>query len=101
MKTRSDESILNGYLDDGKLRTIPSKVKRKLIVFRWLSEMFEPDRLYDESEVNRTLQKVHEDCATLRRDLCDYGFMERRDGTYWRTPSDEVKSFPAEDQGCT
>lgn len=84
MRTRSDDEILGGYLQDGKLRTIPSKVKRKLIVFRWLAEMFVPDTMYDEIEVNRILQSVHEDYATLRRDLCDYGFMARREGKYWR-----------------
>jgi hypothetical protein len=85
MRPRSDEAILSGYIRDGKLRTIPSKRSRKLIVFAWLTEKFELERRYSEMEVNDLLREAHEDYATLRRDLCDFGFMQRRDGEYWRT----------------
>jgi hypothetical protein len=94
MRTRSDEEILRGYLLEGRLRTIPSKVKRKLVVFNWIAQMFAPETLYDESEVNRVLLLVHEDFATLRRDLCDYGFMGRGDGKYWRIVNAQPSGEP-------
>jgi hypothetical protein len=90
MKPRSDEAILNGYLADGHLRVIPSKRSRKIIVFRWLADKFIAGRRYSEIEVNETLRAVHEDYATLRRDLCDYGFMERHGGEYWRIDQPET-----------
>jgi len=84
VKARSDDEILARYLQDGRLKTIPSKLSRKLIVLRWLSEMFAEGSRYEEKEVNAILGRVHPDYATLRRDLCDYEFMDRRDGVYWR-----------------
>lgn len=50
----------------------------------FLADRFEPDRLYDEDEVNAILAGDAPDPATLRRLLVDFGFLGRRAGTYWR-----------------
>jgi hypothetical protein len=50
----------------------------------FLAERFEPDRLYDEREVNAILADDAPDPATLRRLLVDHGFLGRRNGAYWR-----------------
>ncbi len=50
----------------------------------FLVERFEPDRLYDEHEVNAILADDAPDPATLRRLLVDHGFLGRRNGAYWR-----------------
>ena len=84
---RTDEQILAGYLDGERLKTIPSKLSKKLVVLRWLSERFEPGVIYDEPQVNAIIREVHEDFATLRRDLYDYYLLDRKDGRYWRRES--------------
>ncbi|MDP9356578.1 MAG: DUF2087 domain-containing protein, partial [Chloroflexota bacterium] len=48
---------------------------------------FEPGREYPEKEVNAILRSAHEDVATLRRDLVDFGFMVRANGIYRVTPT--------------
>ena len=51
----------------------------------FLAERFEPDRLYDEHEVNAILADDAPDPATLRRLLVDHGHLGRRNGgAYWR-----------------
>ena len=50
----------------------------------FLADRFEPDRLYDEREVNAILAEDAPDPATLRRLLVDHGFLARRNGAYWR-----------------
>jgi hypothetical protein len=50
----------------------------------FLAERFEPDRLYDEAEINAILAEDAPDPATLRRLLVDHGFLGRRNGAYWR-----------------
>ena len=45
---------------------------------------FEPGEIYPERAVNLTIGKVHADFAALRRYLVDDGFLERREGFYWR-----------------
>jgi hypothetical protein len=81
-----DERVLANFLtEDGRLRTIPSKYSKLLVVLDHLAQEFEPGRTYPESEVNETLQRFHPDYAALRRHLVENGFMTREDNRYWRS----------------
>ena len=86
-----DKKVLRDYTREGRLTKIPSKQKKLLAVLRWLVGYFEPDCTYTEREVNDIIAQVHDDYATLRRDLVDFGFLrrERGGGQYWLTPEDE------------
>jgi biotin operon repressor len=79
-----DEKTLQAFVRDGKLVSIPVKAAKLQIVLGWLVELFEPECRYPEAEVNAVINQVHEDHATLRRLLVDYGLMERAGGIYWR-----------------
>ena len=46
---------------------------------------FAPGRDYSEDEVNRILQNLHSDHATLRRYLVDAGLLRRDRGVYRRS----------------
>ena len=51
-----DERVLYHFLtDDGRLRTIPAKHAKLLVVLDHLSQSFEPGRTYPEAEVNDIL----------------------------------------------
>ncbi|MGB8648755.1 MAG: metalloregulator ArsR/SmtB family transcription factor [Anaerolineae bacterium] len=78
------KKVLKDYLVRGKLRNIPSQLKKRQVILRWLVDKFEAGRHYPEKQVNEILKQVHEDCATLRRELVDYKYMARKDGQYWR-----------------
>jgi len=80
----SDEenSVLRAFFDGPRLRQIPASRKKRVIVLRRLLERFDRDRSYPESEVNEMLRVAHDDVATLRRELVDYGFMVRDRGIY-------------------
>lgn len=56
-------------------------------MLKFLAERFAPGQLYAEKEVNETLRELHPDYASLRRYLVDEGFMDRRQGRYWRAGS--------------
>lgn len=70
---------------DGRLASIPTKLIKRLVVLDFLAQDFEIGRTYPEAEVNATLKRHHDDHAALRRYLVEEGFMERRDGQYWRS----------------
>lgn len=75
-----DEKVLNTYFTSEnplKLKSFPSKEKRKIVVLRKILTMFNVDRKYSEKEVNEILKDIEPDFATLRRYLIEYGFMER------------------------
>ena len=77
-----DNAVIRAFFDGPRLRQIPASRKKRVVVLRRLLERFEQNRSYPEQEVNDMLREAHEDVATLRRELVDYGFMVRDRGIY-------------------
>jgi hypothetical protein len=81
-----DDRVLQNFLStDGRLKTIPTKHSKLMVVLDHLAQEFEPGRTYPEAEVNDILQRFHPDFAALRRYLVENGFMTREDNVYWRS----------------
>jgi len=68
-----------------RLKKIPAKQKKKLIVLRKIVEQLQAERVYTEKELNEVITVIYPDYAAIRRYLVDFGFMERRKdgGEYW------------------
>lgn len=79
---RERSKVLRDFYDGERLKQIPAQRKKRVIVLEHLLARFEPDRDYPERTVNDLLRPVHEDVATLRRELVDYGFLNRTHGVY-------------------
>jgi DNA-binding HxlR family transcriptional regulator len=77
-----DDAVIRAFFDGPRLRHLPAARKKRVIVLRRLLERFEPHRDYPEREVNDLLRLAHDDVASLRRELVDYGFMVRDRGIY-------------------
>jgi hypothetical protein len=77
-----DAKVLRNFFDGERLTQIPAARKKRVVVLKHLLERFEPGRDYPEREVNDLLRRAHDDVATLRRELVDYGFMVRDRGVY-------------------
>lgn len=86
-----DRKVLHDYIVNRQLKEIPAKRKKLMPVLRWLAAEFKPDVIYTEREVNDILKQFHQDFASLRRELIDYGFLrrERGGGKYWLAPEGE------------
>jgi biotin operon repressor len=86
-----DRKVLHDYVVNRQLKEIPAKRKKLMPVLRWLATEFKPDVIYTEREVNDILKQFHQDFASLRRELIDYGFLrrERGGGKYWLAPEGE------------
>ena len=80
------QRVLKAYFSGDKLKVIPARHRRRLMVLELLASRFDPARTYTEPEVNAILEQAYPDCAALRRYLVDHGFLDRKtDGsTYWR-----------------
>lgn len=76
------DRVIRAFFDGPRLRQIPASRKKRVAVLRHLLSRFVPGRDYPESQVNELLRLAHEDVATLRRELVDYGFMTRERGIY-------------------
>ncbi|HRQ39658.1 MAG TPA: metalloregulator ArsR/SmtB family transcription factor [Chloroflexota bacterium] len=80
-----EDKVLRYYVADGRLKDIPSKHKKRLVVLQWLCQQFEPDRRYHELELNERLRAYHPDCASLRRYMVEDRLMARdNNNMYWR-----------------
>lgn len=79
---REEDAVLRAFFDGPRLRQIPASRKKRVVVLRHLLQLFQPGRDYPEREVNDLLRTAHDDVASLRRELVDYGFMTRDRGIY-------------------
>ena len=75
---------LETFLPGGKLVAFPRKNDQMITVLNEVVQKFEPEKRYDERDVNVILEEVNEDYCTIRRLLVDYGYMERSGGVYVR-----------------
>jgi biotin operon repressor len=79
-----DRKVLGDFLVGERLKEIPASRKKRDVILRWLADRFQPDRDYPEAAVNETLERHHQDFATLRRELVGAGLMRRDGGVYRR-----------------
>lgn len=76
--------VLRTFIKRGRLVQIPAQLKKRQVVLGHILQEFEPGRKYSEHEVNLILLEFHEDVASLRRGMIEYGYMQRDKGVYWR-----------------
>jgi len=77
--------VLQSFLEGDRIKEIPARFKKRLVILKWLVNKFEPGRRYSEAEVSERIKQHHEDYAALRRYLVENRLMERDKGVYWRT----------------
>jgi hypothetical protein len=83
---RDKDSVLRAFVaPDGSLKSIPTKIRKRLVILDHVAQEFEPGERYDETSVNNLLRPFHADVAALRRYLVEEGFLDRADGVYWRS----------------
>jgi len=76
--------VLDAFVEDGRLMSIPTTRAKRLVVLDWLVQSFEPGQRYTERQVNALLVRRHQDTAALRRYLVDEELLDRAGGEYWR-----------------
>ncbi|NMO95045.1 metalloregulator ArsR/SmtB family transcription factor [Paenibacillus lemnae] len=87
-KQKRDGVIRNFITQDGKLKSIPSQLKKKLMVLEHMVEKLEYGKKYSEKEINEFIKTYHDDFATLRREFIMHQFMFREDGIYEVNPQE-------------
>jgi biotin operon repressor len=76
--------VMSIYIVNGKLKQIPTQVKKLEVILHWLVKSFEPGKQYPEKQVNEILKLQNEDFATLRRELVNFHLLDRKNNVYWR-----------------
>ena len=81
----ADTVMLRFFDADGRLTTLPKKQAMRVAALDVVAARFVPGVHYTELEINRELMAVFDDYVGLRRELVDFGFLDRADGSYWRS----------------
>ncbi len=81
LKTHS-EKVISTYFNKGKLLKIPSQHKKRIIILEAVLSMFEPEKVYQEQEVDLKIKEIFDDHCTIRRYLIDEKMMFRKKGKY-------------------
>jgi hypothetical protein len=85
--TRLKESVIRNFFNkEGKLKQLPSQLKKKLIVLEHIVSGLEKSHTYTEKEINAFIKQYHEDFATIRREFIMHQFMFRDKETYELNP---------------
>jgi ArsR family transcriptional regulator, arsenate/arsenite/antimonite-responsive transcriptional repressor len=79
------DKVLKTFFKHGRLIKIPTQQKKLQVVLEELLKAFDEVRTYTERDVSITLSEYHDDFASLRRALVDFGYMTRKDGIYRRS----------------
>jgi hypothetical protein len=82
---RSSEGILSTFVKDGRITAMPAKRSNRLVLLDYVAGRFEVGVHYTELQVNAILRNQFDDYVALRRYLVDEGFLDRADGSYWRS----------------
>ncbi len=89
------EKVLMAFMPEGRVKAMPAKRKKRLVIYEEAAKLLTPGRSYAEGELNLLLAAFWEDYCTLRRALVDLGYMTRGGGIYrvkekeeWPRPGD-------------
>ena len=78
-----DRKVIQDFTKaDGSFKSLPTQQKKFEAVLRHVAHAFTPGDQYTEKQVNELLRRYHEDTASLRRGLVDFGLMTRQAGIY-------------------
>jgi hypothetical protein len=79
-------TLRNFFTADGKLKHLPSQLKKKLIVLEHMVSRLTKGQKYTEKEINAFIQGYHADYATIRREFIMHQFMYRSAEVYELNP---------------
>lgn len=86
---RLKESVIKNFFTvEGKLKSLPAQLKKKLIVLDHLVSKLEKGRKYSEQEINDFIKNFHDDFATIRREFIMHQFMFRENHIYELNPQE-------------
>lgn len=78
------QKVLDSFFEYGKLKALPTQLKKQRIVLEEIAKQFAPGTTYTEKQVNLILAELHDDFCTLRRGLVSEGLLLRDASLYRR-----------------
>ncbi|RPH35962.1 DUF2087 domain-containing protein [bacterium] len=74
--------VIKAFFKNSRLTRLPTQHKKRLIVLEEFARKFQPDRVYDEPEVDALIAEQFNDYCTVRRELVEEHYLERTGPRY-------------------
>jgi excisionase family DNA binding protein len=81
-KTDPESKIVETFFEDGRLKSIPTKRSKRILILKYLVSQLDSNKIYTEDEINKFLSAYHSDVCTLRREFIMNKLMVRKNGKY-------------------
>lgn len=78
------QKVVGNFLKDEHIDALPVQRSKRKYLLEYILAQFEPNRIYSEDEVNKVIQRYHEDFCTVRREFIAERMMDRAEGKYRR-----------------
>ena len=82
------QRVIDAFFEYGKLKAIPTQLKKERIVLEVIAEAFDFDKMYSERAVNIIIADFYDDFCTIRRDMVSERLLGRSGTEYWRIKDD-------------
>ena len=79
-----EKKVIGNFFEYGRLKKIPSQLKKREIVIGYIASKFELGKEYSEKQVVAEITAMHDDHCTIKRDLIGMGFFQDIGGAYKR-----------------
>lgn len=83
-KMAAENKLLRPFLREGRIVRWPARRGKRRLLLGEVVRSFPPGRRIDERDVDAILHEFWPDHCQLRRELVDFGLLNRRNGLYWR-----------------
>jgi biotin operon repressor len=83
-RQRSRIKVFQTYFKRGRLLKLPTQLKKRMLILEKIAAVFQDGISYSEQQVNALIEPMYDDYCLIRRLLVDEGYLDRKDGNYWR-----------------
>lgn len=89
------KKVFKSFFKGEQLIQLPVNELKLIVILDWFAAKFEMGVEYPEKQVNEIIVKHHEDYATIRRELINRRYMERKNSIYWKLPENDDEHLPS------
>jgi len=82
--TSKKQKVVATFIRNERVERLPAQRSKRKYLLEYILAQFEPNRMYSEEEINRTIGRFHDDTATVRREFVAEKMMDRVNSRYRR-----------------
>ncbi len=78
------QKVVSNFVKDDHIEKLPAQRSKRKYLLEYILAQFEPNKVYSEDDINKTISRYHDDFCTVRREFIAEKMMDRVDGRYRR-----------------